>query len=322
MSPDTSTTLAAENSETQPQEVAGKKAQLIKRPLPKQLTLELLRRLTYRSLPDWLRNNDCLRGSHRAQLPSFRHSLRSMFALHTETVNIWSHLVSLAFYLTICVMTFGLKYDPIASVEIHKLPWQDQVVIFLFFLGAFAAFSCSFLYHLLCAHSEEVCNYFAKLDYFGIILLVVTQSIGLYHFGFYFSLGTKSVYTSVYIIIVCLSFVMILSERFNTPALLALRVGVFFSLCLWNIIPVIHLCLLNGLWTVFVSWHILSIAIVPACGTVIYMTRFPESVAPGRFDVWGSSHQLWHIAAAIEPAVYFYCFVQNTILYHLSEIYP
>ena len=31
-------------------------------------------------------------------------------------------------------------------------------------------------------------------------------------------------------------------------------------------------------------------------GFVFYITRFPESKFPNRFDLLGSSHQFWHVA--------------------------
>lgn len=30
-------------------------------------------------------------------------------------------------------------------------------------------------------------------------------------------------------------------------------------------------------------------------GVVVYISRFPERFWPGTFDIFGSSHQIWHI---------------------------
>jgi len=30
-------------------------------------------------------------------------------------------------------------------------------------------------------------------------------------------------------------------------------------------------------------------------GAGLYAARFPERMAPGRFDIWGSSHQIFHV---------------------------
>ena len=30
-------------------------------------------------------------------------------------------------------------------------------------------------------------------------------------------------------------------------------------------------------------------------GAVFYATRAPESIKPGKFDIWGCSHQIFHV---------------------------
>lgn len=47
----------------------------------------------FSKLPDWLQDNDFLTHGHRPPLPSFRACFRSIFRLHTETANIWTHLL-------------------------------------------------------------------------------------------------------------------------------------------------------------------------------------------------------------------------------------
>jgi len=44
-------------------------------------------------LPKWLRDNEFLTKGHRPQLHSFCACFRSMFRIHTETGNIWTHLL-------------------------------------------------------------------------------------------------------------------------------------------------------------------------------------------------------------------------------------
>lgn len=47
----------------------------------------------YSKLPEWLRDNDYLLWGHRPQLASFQLCFRSIFRIHTETGNIWTHLI-------------------------------------------------------------------------------------------------------------------------------------------------------------------------------------------------------------------------------------
>lgn len=49
--------------------------------------------IPYDVLPDWLKDNDYLLHGHRPPMPSFRACFRSIFRIHTETGNIWTHLL-------------------------------------------------------------------------------------------------------------------------------------------------------------------------------------------------------------------------------------
>ncbi|KAG8240188.1 hypothetical protein J437_LFUL016616 [Ladona fulva] len=48
----------------------------------------------FHHLPKWLQDNDFLRKGHRPPLPSFNACFKSIFRVHTETGNIWTHLLS------------------------------------------------------------------------------------------------------------------------------------------------------------------------------------------------------------------------------------
>ena len=39
-------------------------------------------------------------------------------------------------------------------------------------------------------------------------------------------------------------------------------------------------------------------------GALIYGTRFPEKLRPGKFDIWGSSHQIFHLLVVLATCVH------------------
>ena len=41
-------------------------------------------------------------------------------------------------------------------------------------------------------------------------------------------------------------------------------------------------------------------------GALFYATRIPESVKPGKFDIWGCSHQIFHILVVAATSVHAY----------------
>uniref|UniRef100_A0A3Q2Z644 Adiponectin receptor 1a n=1 Tax=Hippocampus comes TaxID=109280 RepID=A0A3Q2Z644_HIPCM len=49
--------------------------------------------IPFHVLPEWLKDNDYLLHGHRPPMPSFRACFGSIFRIHTETGNIWTHLL-------------------------------------------------------------------------------------------------------------------------------------------------------------------------------------------------------------------------------------
>jgi adiponectin receptor len=49
-------------------------------------------RVHFTGLPTWLQDNEFLHFGHRPQLGNFGSCFKSIFSLHTETGNIWTHM--------------------------------------------------------------------------------------------------------------------------------------------------------------------------------------------------------------------------------------
>lgn len=52
-----------------------------------------------------------------------------------------------------------------------------------------------------------------------------------------------------------------------------------------------------------------------------YQTRFPESFFPGRFDIWGHSHTIWHLIVVLSIAVHMEG-MAHAMHYHLYNSCP
>ncbi|XP_023243952.1 adiponectin receptor protein-like, partial [Centruroides sculpturatus] len=63
----------------------------------------------FSSLPKWLQDNDFLIRGHRPPLPSFSACFRSIFRIHTETGNIWTHLLGRYNDIKVCILTIILR---------------------------------------------------------------------------------------------------------------------------------------------------------------------------------------------------------------------
>ncbi|XP_031633195.1 adiponectin receptor protein isoform X2 [Contarinia nasturtii] len=192
----------------------------------------------YRHLPKWLQDNNFLHRNHRPPLPSFRACFKSVFRIHTETGNIWTHLLG-------CVAFIGVAayFLTRPSIEIQL---QEKIVFGAFFLGAIICLGFSFAFHTLCCHSETVGKLFSKLDYCGIALLIMGSFVPWLYYGFYCHYEHKLVYLSVVLVLGFLAIIVSLYDKFAEPGLRPVRAGVFASFGLSGIIPAIHYVLMEG----------------------------------------------------------------------------
>lgn len=45
-------------------------------------------------------------------------------------------------------------------------------------------------------------------------------------------------------------------------------------------------------------------------GALVYGTRFPEKLYPGRFDIWGNSHQIFHVIVVAATSIHLLGFLK------------
>lgn len=79
----------------------------------KDQTVQLVQRVVhYEDLPTWMQNDPYIRRGYRKQLSSFRKCYQSLFYLHNESVNIWSHLlVGLFFVALLLAADYSVFYE-------------------------------------------------------------------------------------------------------------------------------------------------------------------------------------------------------------------
>ncbi|XP_050744626.1 adiponectin receptor protein isoform X2 [Drosophila biarmipes] len=255
----------------------------------------------YKNLPKWLQDNDFLHRGHRPPLPSFRACFKSIFRVHTETGNIWTHLLG-------CIAFIGVALYFISrpSVEIQT---QEKIVFGAFFIGAIVCLGFSFAFHTLSCHSVEMGRLFSKLDYCGIALLIMGSFVPWLYYGFYCHYQPKVIYLSVVCVLGVLSIVVSLWDKFSEPALRPLRAGVFMSFGLSGVIPAIHYSIMEGWFSQMsrasLGWLILM-GLLYILGALLYALRVPERWFPGKFDIWGQSHQIFHILVIAAAFVHYH----------------
>lgn len=66
----------------------------------------------FEDLPTWMQSDPYIRQGYRKQLGSFSKCYESLFYLHNETVNIWSHLLVGIFFTSLLLATdYSILHD-------------------------------------------------------------------------------------------------------------------------------------------------------------------------------------------------------------------
>ncbi|XP_060034598.1 adiponectin receptor protein 1 isoform X2 [Erinaceus europaeus] len=272
--------------------------------------------IPYDVLPDWLKDNDYLLHGHRPPMPSFRACFKSIFRIHTETGNIWTHLLGFVLFLFLGILTM------LRPNMYFMAPLQEKVVFGMFFLGAVLCLSFSWLFHTVYCHSEKVSRTFSKwhpvtgihflpasyypvwnwgargllsktkLDYSGIALLIMGSFVPWLYYSFYCSPQPRLIYLSIVCILGISAIIVAQWDRFATPKHRQTRAGVFLGLGLSGVVPTMHFTIAEGFVKATtvgqMGWFFLM-AVMYITGAGLYAARIPERFFPGKFDIWSFS---------------------------------
>ena len=168
--------------------------------------------LHYDQLPQWMKIDPYIRLGYRRQLNSFYECFKSLFYLHNEFVNIWSHLLPAIVY---CILV--LKPDLYAFPSSFKVTTTDMVILRLHLLCTVCCLLFSALYHCTNSHSEHISRYFLKMDYLGILLGVMGTNSSAAYFGFYGNLFWQVFYILLFIMGAAFVFYLLLRYNMDGP---------------------------------------------------------------------------------------------------------
>lgn len=240
-------------------------------------------------LPQWLQDNDFLHFGHRPPLPTSE-CFKSIIRIHTETGNIWTHLLGVVAFSGLAAFFLS---RPSTEIEV-----KEKLVFSCFFAGAIVCLGLSFLYHTLCCNkSKEVGRLFAKFDYCGIAFLTVGSFVPWLYYSFYCDWKPQVIYLSIVVALGIGAVVVSTFDFFAGPKFRPLRAGVFIFFGLSGIAPATHYGIVNGweksLEEVAIGWLILMGSLY-ITGALFYAMRIPERFFPGKLDIWFHSHQIFH----------------------------
>lgn len=249
------------------------------------------------ALPPHLKRLGIISGYRNPHYHGFKEALLSIFDLHTETLNIWTHLLGFFYFF------FSMFYMLEAVEEQSKkagryLGDYDHIVFIIYHAGACIQMITSAIYHSFGFLSEEMDNFLLRIDITGIILMILgSYIIGMYH-GFRCHTGYQALYIGVLGCMLSIAAVLTATKAVQDKRIFQIRNIVLVLAVGFGIIPGIHYfqhCTLPncGLTSPF-SWGMIGMLSSYGLGFVFYSTKWPESKYHGKFDIFFHSHQIWH----------------------------
>ncbi|KAF2457764.1 adipor-like receptor [Lineolata rhizophorae] len=153
-------------------------------------------------------------------------------------------------------------------------------------------------FHTISNHSERVARVGNALDYLGIVALIWGSFVPSIYYGYGGEVGWIRFYWTMITTIGAGCALVSLHPSFRTPSLRPFRAAMFVAMGLSAIVPVLHGLSLFGpaelARRIALPWLVLQGALY-ILGAAVYAARVPERLSPGRFDVVGSSHQIFHV---------------------------
>ncbi|PQE10781.1 hemolysin-III family protein [Rutstroemia sp. NJR-2017a BBW] len=221
---------------------------------------------------------------------------------HTETVNVWSHLIPCIIFIILeGVISYYLDR------RYPKLILKDHVIFAFFLLCGSICLGVSALFHSLTCHSEKVRDLWLKLDFAGILLLILGCSISAIYMTFFCEPTFHYAYWGMIIAMSTTTMVFLLLPSFQGPRWRSSRVAAFIATSIAVLIPFVHAIALFGFSQAMEQSgmpYYFAEAVLLLAGVACYAKRWPESWLPGYFDILGNSHQIFHVLVVLAMALH------------------
>lgn len=250
--------------------------------------------IRYEHLPTLWKNNEHILSGYRFIPANDIGALaKSTFQIHNETGNIMTHLIG-------SLIVIPLFWPSKDHFDEQTTP-MDRMVQTIYLIAALHCLVLSACWHVM-AGCSDACWFerFACVDYTGIAWLVAASVWTLVYNAFYCQPNLAMFYSFTTLLVGAVGAIVPWAAWFNDRKNKAIRITIFLAMCFTGVGPFLHAGLSHG----FIKTSLFFSPILPSLasyifGLIFYATQFPESFAPGKFDVVGHAHQIWHISIVV-----------------------
>ena len=288
-----------------------------------------------------LQENPYIHSGYRSEF-TFRQALSSVLQLHSESFNIWSHLLGFLGFASLLRWfvknagselqdrhhSWSLEVADLTSVSGDAARWP----LYLFMAGACCCLLTSTVAHTFACMSKRVhsliwkgacaaCTLAAVLhsrsptaDYAGIVVLIACSFAPPIHYAFFCEPVLMTIYLSAIGIASLFTLFFVVAPRFAGPTWRGYRAITFSALGGMGVVPILHQV---------VHWELLhrgeggmprplrvafQLEWVMGCtywlGAYLFAKRWPECRWPGKLDLAWSSHNLFHLLVIVAACIH------------------
>lgn len=196
----------------------------------------------------------------------------------------------------VCVLR-SVKDDILNMIAPLMLRPITRWPFFAFLGGAMFCLLSSSACHLLACHSERLSYILLRLDYVGIAGLISTSFYPPVYYSFMCSPFFCNLYLGFITLLGISTILVSLLPVFQKPEHRNTRTFIFVGMGLSGVAPIMHKLILfqNRPEAVHTTGYEILMGVFYCMGAFFYTTRIPERWMPGKFDIAGHSHQLFHV---------------------------
>ena len=260
--------------------------------------------ITAARVPKEMRNPCIYRGYRLIDQP-WSYYVKSLFHLHNETVNIWTHLVGLLVLMYEIGFYFNIYRSRGSDIQWTVLGF-GSCCCFTLFNSAIA--------HWLHSKSPYVNYLIFMFDYIGVVFFGYGTAILAYY-----GVSTKDMYDligphfmTLHVVLTYLNFLNICNTKLTyghdldngrRKSLIVSGVVLEAIITFFPWFPRYTSCLWSDTCTLSSLNHITIVIISFTLMTLTYLLHQPERCCPGRFDIFGQSHQIFHIFVIVTQSL-------------------
>ncbi|KAK9717639.1 inc metabolism membrane protein [Basidiobolus ranarum] len=264
----------------------------------------------FEDIPDYLKDNPYIQAKYRAYY-TYREAFASLFRIHNETGNIWTHLAG---FLVVLLLILPIQYSFFLPQEASV--W-DRVIFALYLLSAAKCLLCSSLFHLFIGCSRDAFKKWGCWDYSGISTLICGCYCIVVYYCFYCETLMRNIFLGVIFAVNFTGIIGPQTSAWSEPWFRLFRAGIYLVCGVVSTVPILYwlgkygvpstMELGNATNVLGIGWG--SLFALEMCiwlaGVAVYAWRFPECYLPGKCDILFHSHQIWHTLIVLGVLVHY-----------------